>query len=159
MPFCAHAVPKLCDEPISEHCPPVPVPKRAQSRISDPELECRAPSSCAMKVLGRSFRLADGSAGRAAGGCRWAYLRSPPSAVVRRIDRPWPERQLYEVRLTPDCDRAVSPLWRLLPFRSNSQYRPQPDIQLPRLTRTERSLAGGPRRNPASWHCRATMTG
>ena len=34
--FRSHAVPKPCDATVSDPCAPVPVPKRAQSRIKDP---------------------------------------------------------------------------------------------------------------------------
>ena len=45
-------------------------------------------------------------------------------ADVRFGPRRRTERQLYEVKLTPDCYWAVSLLRRLLPRRANWRYRP-----------------------------------
>lgn len=59
--FRAHAVPKLCDTADSDHCAPVPVPKRAHSRITDPAFRqlCRIHS--ATKARSKGSHLADGT--------------------------------------------------------------------------------------------------
>jgi hypothetical protein len=43
MPPCANAVPKPCDEPISDQCAPMLVPYDAQCRIVEPATRCGLP--------------------------------------------------------------------------------------------------------------------
>lgn len=71
-----------------------------------------------------------------AGGCTHGIRHQ---ADVRHGHLRWPERQLYEVQLTPRCCWAVSPLLRLLPCRANWRYRPIAVTQRSHLLAVKRS--------------------